>query len=343
MRWSILCATTCVTFALATTLQGAAERAANAEMARAANAFIAGLSAEQRAKAQYQFDAAERLNWHFVPRARNGLPLKEMTPAQRELARGLLGAGLSQRGLLKATTIMELDLVLREMGGNPVQRDPELYYFTVFGTPSGTAPWGWRVEGHHLSVNFTISDGKPVATSPSFMGANPAEVRTGSRQGLRVLGAEEDLGRQLMTALDSTQRTLALIAPTAPTEIVTTNAGEVKPLSPVGIGVSRLRPDQTALLRKVVDEYLSRMADPVAAERRARLDRSDFSQVTFAWAGSINRGDAHYYRIQGPSFLIEFDNTQNSANHVHSVWRDFDGDFGRDLLREHYQDAPHQR
>jgi hypothetical protein len=238
---------------------------------------------------------------------------------------------------------MELDIVLREMGGNPIQRDPELYYFTIFGTPSSSAPWGWRVEGHHLSVNFTIADGKPVATSPSFMGSNPAEVRTGSRQGLRVLGAEEDLGRALMTALDSGQRAMALLEGAAPREIITANAVEVKPLSPVGISVSRLRPDQTAMLRKVLDEYLSRMTDPVAAERRARLDRSDFSQITFAWAGSINRGDPHYYRIQGPSFLVEFDNTQNGANHVHSVWRDFDGDFGRDLLREHYQEAPHLR
>jgi hypothetical protein len=342
MRVAILFAAIAVTLIGADTVQGAAERAASAEMARAASAFVSALTVEQREKAQFRFADAERLDWHFVPRARNGLPLKEMTLAQRELARGLLGAGLSQRGLLKATTIMELDLVLREMGGNPTQRDPELYYFSIFGTPSTSEPWGWRVEGHHLSVNFTIAGGRPVATSPAFFGANPAEVRTGSRTGLRVLGMEEDLARELVTSLDPGQRALAIIAATAPRDIITGNAPEVDPLSPAGIAVSRLRPDQVAMLRRVLDEYLSRMTDPIASERRARLDRTDFSQVTFAWAGGIARGDPHYYRIQGPTFLIEFDNTQNNANHVHTVWRDFEGDFGRDLLREHYREAPHQ-
>ncbi len=341
MRFAILLIAACFTMLAATAVQGAAERAASAEMARAANAFVSALTAEQRAKTQFRFDDAERLNWHFVPRARNGLPLKEMTPAQRELARGLLGAGLSQRGLLKATTIMELDLVLREMGGNPAQRDPELYYFSIFGTPSTNEPWGWRVEGHHLSVNFTVADSRPVATSPAFFGANPAEVRGGSRTGLRVLGAEEDLARQLVTALDAGQRAVAIISDAAPRDIVTGNAAQVDPLSPAGIGVSLLRPDQVAMLRRVLDEYLSRMTDPVASERRARLERTDFSLLTFAWAGGIARGDPHYYRIQGPSFLIEFDNTQNNANHVHTVWRDFEGDFGRDLLREHYREASH--
>jgi hypothetical protein len=334
----------CILVASALIIAPALERSssrATVEMARAATSFVASLTAEQRTKAQFEFGDAERLNWHFIPRERRGLPLKEMTAAQKELARGLLQAGLSQRGYLKASTIMELDLVLREMGGNPAVRDPELYYFSVFGAPAAGRPWGWRIEGHHLSVNFTVIDGAPVATSPSFFGANPAEVREGSRRGLRVLAAEEDLARQLITALDSAQRAVATIPGAAPRDIITGNAAAVNPLSPVGIPVSQLRPQQATLLVGVINEYLSRMADRIAGERRARLERTDFSRVTFAWAGPVERGQPHYYRIQGPSFLIEFDNTQNNANHVHSVWRDFEGDFGRDLLREHYRDAPH--
>jgi hypothetical protein len=166
-------------------------------------------------------------------------------------------------------------------------------------------------------------------------------VRSGSRQGLRALAAEEDLARELVTALDAEQRAAATIATEAPRDIITGNAAEVDPLSPVGIGVARLTERQSALLVRLLDEYLSRMAPDLAEARRARLRATDFERVTFAWAGSIEVGQPHYYRVQGPSFLIEFDNTQNEANHIHSVWRDFDGDFGRDLLREHYRDAPH--
>ncbi|HUF28427.1 MAG TPA: DUF3500 domain-containing protein [Gemmatimonadaceae bacterium] len=318
-----------------------AGRAASEEMTRAATAFLSALSSEQRAKARFSFGDAERVNWHYVPRERRGLPLKEMSEPQRALARALLESGLGQRGHLKATTIMELELVLREMGQNPAVRDPELYYFTIFGAPSDGAPWGWRVEGHHLSVNFTIVAGSPAATTPAFFGANPAEVRVGTRQGFRALAAEEDLARRLVTSLDAGQQSIAIIAGDAPRDIVTGSAARVDPIFPAGIPTSALRPDQVALLVGVIDEYLARMSDRLAAERRARLERTDFGRVTFAWAGSIARGEPHYYRIQGPSFLIEYDNTQNDANHVHTVWRDFEGDFGRDLIREHYRDAPH--
>jgi hypothetical protein len=236
---------------------------------------------------------------------------------------------------------MELEIVLRELGGNPAVRDPELYFFSVFGTPSTEQPWGWRAEGHHLSLNFTVVNGTLVATSPSFFGANPANVPSGSRQGLRVLGAEEDLARELVRSLRPDQRAIAILETEAPRDIITGNAAQVDPLSPAGLSVERLDATQRALFVRVIDEYLARMADDLAATRRARLETTDFGQVTFAWAGSIEPGQPHYYRVQGPTFLIEFDNTQNNANHVHSVWRDFEGDFGRDLLRDHYRDAPH--
>ncbi len=311
----------------------------SADMVRAANAFLASLAPPERSKALFAFEDAERLNWHFVPRARRGLPLKEMSAKQRELARGILRASLSQRGYLTASTIIDLELVLREMGESPTFRDPELYYFSIFGTPSRTAPWGFRAEGHHLSLNFTLVRDTLVATAPAFFGANPAEVRRGARRGLRALADEEDVGRELALSLDERQRARALISAVAPRDIVTGGAARDEPLSPIGIRVTELRPEQAAILVRLLEVYLGRMAEPLAARRRAALERTDLAEVAFAWAGSTRRGEAHYYRIQGPSFLVEYDNTQNDANHIHSVWRDFDGDFGRDLLREHYKTA----
>ena len=310
-----------------------------ASMLEATNAFLASLEPKQRSKALFEFEDAERLNWHFVPRSRRGLPLEEMSAEQRGLARSILKAGLSKRGYLTASTIIELELVLREMGENPWVRDPEKYYFSIFGTPSRTAPWGFRAEGHHLSLNFTLVRDTLIATAPAFFGANPAEVRRGARRGLRALADEEDIGRELILSLDERQRATALISAAAPSDIVTGNAARVDPLSPVGIRATELRPEQAAILVRLLDVYIGRMAEPLAAHRRAALGRTNFREVAFAWAGSTQRGEAHYYRIQGPSFLVEYDNTQNGANHIHTVWRDFDGDFGRDLLREHYRRA----
>ena len=312
-----------------------------ADMVQAADAFLASLAPAQRSKALFAFEDAERLNWHFVPRARRGLPLKEMSAEQRGLAHGILRAGLSRRGYLTASTIIDLELVLREMGESPTFRDPELYYFSIFGTPSRTTTWGFRAEGHHLSLNFTLVRDTLIATAPAFFGANPAEVRRGARRGLRALADEEDIGRELVLSLDERQRARALISAVAPRDIVTGSAARVEPLSPIGIRVTELRPEQAAILVRLLEVYLGRMAEPLAVRRRAALERTDFDEVAFAWAGSTRRGEAHYYRIQGPSFLVEYDNTQNDANHIHSVWRDFDGDFGRDLLREHYRTARH--
>ena len=309
------------------------------DMLQAAEAFLASLEPNQRSRASFAFEDAERLNWHFVPRSRRGLPLGEMSPEQQGLARAILKAGLSQRGYLTASTIIELELVLRELGENPRVRDPGLYYFSIFGTPSRDAPWGFRAEGHHLSLNFTLVRDTLIATAPAFFGANPAEVRRGARQGLRPLADEEDVARELALSLDDPQRAVALISASAPSDIVTGNAARVDPLSPVGIRATELRPEQAAILVRLLEVYLGRMAEPLAGQRRAALERTNFGDVAFAWAGSTRRGEGHYYRIQGPTFLVEYDNTQNGANHIHTIWRDFEGDFGRDLLREHYRDA----
>jgi hypothetical protein len=322
----------------------ATQRAA-ASMASAANRFLASLTPEQRQQAAFPFDSDDRSRWHYVPTEsfpRKGLTIKAMNESQRQLAHALLKTGLSQRGYTTTTAIMNLETILRALEANGrMVRDPEIYYFTVFGEPTAKGPWGWRVEGHHVSIHFTVAGGTWVASSPTFLGTNPAEVRDGPKKGLRILGAEEDAARALLDSLDATQRTAALILDIAPTDIVTTNQMKAEPLSPVGVKASALSVKQRELLMKLIDVYVSLMADDIAAERTAKLTKGGVENIAFAWAGPTTRGAKHYYRVQGPTFLIEYDNTQNDGNHIHSVWRDFDGDFGRDLLREHIKSVAH--
>jgi hypothetical protein len=325
-------------------------------MAGAAGRLVASLTPEQRQQAAYAFEGEERLHWHFIPTEmfpRKGLTIKQMTEAQRKLALDLLKAGLSQRGYLTATSIMDLETVLGALeaaeraaapqppSGTPLVRDPERYFFSIFGTPSAKDPWGWRVEGHHVSLHFTVVNGTLVAGSPSFFGSNPAEVRNGPKKGLRILGAEEDAARALLLALDPSQRVKAVISNDAPGDMLTMSTVDIKPLSPSGILAGELNATQRDLLMKLIDVYTGYMAPDIAADRTARLKKAGVEQIGFAWAGNTERGKKHYYRLQGPSFLVEYDNTQNDGNHIHSVWRDFDGDFGRDLLREHLRSTPH--
>jgi hypothetical protein len=311
------------------------------EMAQAAQRFLAALTPEQRTKATFDFKDDERANWHFIPKARKGLPFKELTPAQRPLAFALLSTGLSQAGYAKATTIMSLEQVLGELEGSkaPFVRDPEMYYLTVFGKPG--EKWGWRVEGHHLSVNFTLPGGQEIADTPSFLGANPAEVRKGPRQGLRVLATEEDLGRKLVKSLDEEQRQVAVMAVAAPKDIITAAERKVKPLEAVGLSFAKMNPEQRALLLQVIQEYVQRVRSEVADKDLEKIRKAGHEKIQFAWAGGLESGQGHYYRVQGPTFLLEYDNTQNDANHIHAVWRDFENDFGEDLLRRHYEQVPH--
>ena len=334
----------------------AADRRSSADMAAAATRFLAGLDAAQRTQASFAFESEERFRWHFIPTGeapaswpRQGVPLKAMNVEQKKLARELLKAGLSQRGYLTATAIMDLETVLKALEESQgiktpagrLGRDPELYFFSVFGEPSTRHTWGWRVEGHHVSLHFTVVNGTLVASSPSFFGTNPAEVREGPKAGLRLLGGQEDTARALLTSLDESQRQKAVIENVAPGDIVTFNKVAASPLSPVGIPVSALTPAQREMLMAVIDVYTGAMAADMAADRQKKLKDAGIEKITFAWAGEMERGKKHYYRIQGPTFLIEYDNTQNDANHVHSVWRDFNGDFGMDLLREHVKSQPH--
>jgi len=322
-------------------------------MASAGAAFVNSLTPEQRQKAVFPFKSDERVHWNFIPSEifpRNGLLVKDMTESQRKLAHDLLKSALSQRGYLTATSIMDLENTLGDLeqraresgrGAENMVRDPLKYYFSVFGTPSTKETWGWRVEGHHVSLQLTVVNGTLVASSPTFFGSNPAEVREGPKKGLRILGDQEDTARTLLMGLDESQRTKAIIQKVALNDIVTTNKLEISPLSPIGIQASEMTPAQRDLLMKVVAVYTSKMADDIAADRMAKLQKAGLDKIAFAWAGEVERGKKHYYRIQGPTFLIEHDNSQNDGNHVHSVWRDFNGDFGRDLLREHIASVVH--
>ena len=306
----------------------------------ATEAFLQSLDAAQTAKVRFDFTDEERFNWHFIPRDRNGLPLREMEPHQQALAHTMMSAVLGYRGVMKATTIMSLEQVLREIEGpnGRFTRDPELYYFSIFGEASTEGTWGWRLEGHHLAVNVTMTDGRIAASSPAFMGSNPAEVREGPREGFRALAAEEDRGRALLVALDPGQRQQAVLEGNVPGDIITGNSRQASlEGSPSGVPASGLDADQTDMLRAVIAEYTNRMAPEVAAQVMADIEDAGFGNVRFAWSGTAEVGAPHYYRVQGPTFLIEYDNTQNNANHVHSVFRDLRNDWGQDLLRAHYE------
>jgi len=323
-----------------------ATQEAAAEMATAATAFLAALSVEQRDQASFPFEDAERTRWHFIPgemHPRNGTRIREMNEVQREAAHALLRAGLSEGGYTTATAVMHLEDILSVIEGpdGRFERDSELYYFSVFGTPGSEGAWGWRVEGHHMSLHFTVIEGQWVATAPAFLGSNPAEVREGPNTGMRILGEREDVARQLFASLDNGQRRGALVSEDAPNDIITGADLNISPLTPLGISAAELRPDQRDLLMSLVEVYAGLWRDDLAAGRMEALRQVNVDDITFAWAGSGEVGARHYYRVQSPTFLIEFDNTQNDANHVHSVWRDFDGDFGEDILREHLAAVPH--
>lgn len=325
-------------------IAGAEAPPSASSMLDAAHAFVATLNPAQKSKAMLPFNSDERFHWFYTPVSRKGVPLKELTALQQRAALALLHAGLSEKGYSKAETIRRLEDVLRELEqGKGPTRDPDLYFFTFFGEPSADGAWGWRYEGHHCSQNWTIVHGKSIGSSPQFFGANPAEVHTGPMKGTRVLAAEEDLGRSLVKSLTSAQRADAVINLTAPNDIVTTNERRAAIQEDKGIAYNKLTKDQQGMLMALIEEYLSAQPRPQARERLDKLRQAGFDQIKFAWMGGLEKGEGHYYRVQGSTFLIEYDNTQNNANHVHCVWRDFKGDWGEDLLAAHYRNSPHHQ
>jgi hypothetical protein len=312
-------------------------------MRQAAERLLAAAPEAAREKMQRPFNDPDRLDWHYTPRSRNGAAMKELDARGREAVHALLKTALSASGYRKATNIIELELVLREIETFGLMRDPERYHLTVYGKPDATAAWGWRFEGHHLSLNFTLAGDKAAAESPSFFGANPATVpknaKFGAKQGVRVLAAEEDEARALLAMLSAAQRKDAVFESRTFGEIVTGNAAKVDPLKPVGTSAAQMDEKQRAQLWKLIEVYTGSFEPGLAAARLARAKQGGIEAIHFGWAGATERGRPHYYRVQGPQFLIEYDCTQNDGNHIHTVWRDFNGDFGRDLLKQHYENA----
>src|SRR4029077_7148970 len=311
-------------------------------MTETANRFLAGLSPEQRAKATFQFSDDERMNWHFIPKERKGLTLGEMNPYQKHLASALLAAGLSQTGYIKAVTIMSLEEVLKLLENDSGERrNPEKYHFTVFGTPSDAGTWGWRVEGHHLSQNYTVANGL-VVDGPSFFGSNPAEVKQGPRKGLRTLAREDDLGFEVIHALDEPEQKIAIVDPKAYSDILTAASRKAALQGqPSGLSAAKMNARQFDALRALVELYAYNLPDDLAERRMDQINKAG-RNVYFAWAGGMKPGDPHYYRVQTTWFLMELDETQDNANHIHSVWRDFNGDFGGDLLKSALRNQPRE-
>lgn len=311
----------------------------------AALQFINALNPAQKGQVLLPFSEKDRYRWSYLPTAsvpRRGLALKDLNAAQRGLLNDLLQAYLGAEGYAKTQAIIVLEDILRQLSPGSTYRDPEQYVVAVYGQPDKEGLWGWKFEGHHLSLNFTVVKDR-VAFAPFFFGANPAEVADGPHKGLRALATEEDLGFGLVNSLDAAQRRKALIRATAFADILTSDDSQAAPLPPAGIAAGELTPAQLALLHRLIGAYLSAMPPALAAGRKSRLETEDGKAIRFGWAGATVRGKPHYYRVQGKTFLIEFDNTQNGANHIHTVWRDFAGDFGRDILREHYKHAAHHQ
>jgi hypothetical protein len=335
-----------------------------ADLVGTTNAFLASLSTEQAAKARFTFEDQERMNFHYTPQpARKGLQLKEMQQHQRDLVYAMISAAMSRKGAIKASTIRSLEQVLAGSeaaaraarastpppagttppanrggggGGGGINRDPELYTVAIFGEPSATARWGWRFEGHHVSVNLTMDKGNYVSSAPTFLGANPAEVREGPRKGLRVLAAEEDLARKLMGMLSADQKKTATITKNwEGNDILSAEKLKFEMGSPTGLQASKLNAQQKEALLALIEEYVGRVSPEAAMRAMNEVRGNGINNLYFAWIGTETRGQAHYYRVHAPSFVIEYENSQNNANHIHSTFRDFKNDFGQDMLRTH--------
>lgn len=308
-------------------------------IAEAATRLLTSLDDGQRQKVLIAFESDNRLDWHYIPRTRPGLSLGEMRANQAEAARALFASVLNPRRLELLDGVRLLEGVLREQQGS--FRDPGRYYVSVFGTP-GRFPWGWRFEGHHLSLNVALPAAGRISVTPFFVGAHPATVRDGPNRGFRLLGTSEDLARQIMASLNDRQRQAAIIANRSFGEIVASPQRERDLGEPRGLLLADLDGAQRNLVEALMDRFLGTLApDLVAAQKRRALEQG-IAAFRFAWAGSLTPGEAHYFRVHGPVTVIEHDNTQNGANHVHAVWRDLTADFGRDALADHYRRQPHR-
>jgi hypothetical protein len=308
------------------------------------NNFSATLSGDQKKKAFYEFKDEERFNFNFVPIARNGVPLADLSEIQKEKVWEMLKAFLSTQGFNKAQLIVQLEPILKVLEKRAVDdnyRDPAKYYITQFGTPENPV-WGWRFEGHHLSLNFSCRGEEIISATPSFMGSNPAIVPSGEKKGLQVLEQEQNLGFELINSMTPAQMKIARFSETAPPEILNGNQRKAKALEPIGIKYTELTKSQQSLLLKLLDVYVKNYQLGFSKTLMKKIETAGIENLSFGWAGSLAKGEGHYYRIQGPMLLVEYDNTQTNANHVHSCVRDLTNDFAEDILREHYQ-KEHQK
>jgi hypothetical protein len=311
------------------------------DMGRAAGAWLAALDQRQQREAQLDWTSRLRESWHYVPRSRPGVALKAMNAAQTAAAWDLLGSLLSARGLDQVRGQLAIERILGELSGSPSFRDPGNYALVIFGDPAGSsAPWAWRFEGHHLSLSVLVAPGHGVAVTPAFFGANPAQVPRGhAHGGFRLIGAEEDAAFSLIQSLDGGVRTQAVIADRALGDIVSGPGRELDLKRFEGVPLARLNEAQRGGIVRILELYAGTMRQEIAAAALAKVREADLEALHFAWAGSLARGRPHYFRVHGPTALVEYDNTQDGANHVHSVWIDPQSLFGRDLLKAHYKCA----
>lgn len=312
-----------------------------ADVASCAQRFLDGLPPALRDRAGRSFDDAERTHWAFVPGRYAGVEFGDLDGAAMERARALLHALLSTRGFAKTMAIVQLENVLREIEGktgrDASHRDPARYTLLVCGDPAPAATFSVRMQGHHVSLHFTFFDGWLVGATPHFLGSNPHEQREGPDAGQRVLAAEEDLARELLASLDPAQRTAAVIDAQAPPDILLGPAAAFAVLgAPKGLAAAAMTEAQRVQLWRLVELFAGNLRGEFAAQELQRL-LPERHGLHFAWAGGSERGQGHYWRVQGQTFAIEYDNTQNDANHVHVVWRDLARDFGQDPLRAHVE------
>lgn len=307
-------------------------------MADAALAFLESIGPGRYDEAVFPFDGDERTDWHYVPRSRVGIPLKDLKPEQRDLVFALLRTALSDQGMRKVEGVIRLEGILGEITGNSGFRDPENYSLAIFGDPSDVKPWGWRFEGHHLSLSFTVVPGAGYAVTPAFFGTNPAEVRGGHRHaGLRVLKREHDLAFQIVGGLNDSQRQTAILQQRSFGDILTGPGREDSLRQPQGLALEAMDSVQRGQVFDLVEAYVRNMRAPVIERELRDLRAAGPEKLHFAWAGSTSPDEPHYYRLHGPTLIIEYDNTQNGGNHAHSVWHDPRDGLGRDLLRRHHE------
>jgi hypothetical protein len=310
-----------------------------AEIAQASSAFLASLSAEQKDKATFNYLDGERVFWYYPPMNRHGLALRDMDENQRALAMSILEVTLDPVAYNRTKQIIDhediLGLVEKEAGIVSFVRDTSLYYWTIFGEPGGDDPWSWRAEGHHVSLHFSFWGDKVIATTPFFFGINPAEVLKGPQAGLRVLSNREDIALELINSLDSGQRSRAIVEDAAPSDILTYNASKALVPKEEGLPGSQMNGTQQEMLMSLISEYVSQVRHDISHDKMSAIQDKGVGDFHLAWAGEIDPFKAHYYRIHSGDFVVEYDNIQNGANHIHSVLRDVENDFAADVMREH--------